>query len=60
MVSGRGLLHTNMYLPYEGLIKTQTRVTFGENQQMSETGIERGRRNFVAVTYTFLALVDSR
>jgi hypothetical protein len=44
MVSGRGLLQTNMRLPLEGLIKTQTDVTFRDNQQMSETGIERGRR----------------
>jgi hypothetical protein len=44
MVSGRGLLHTNISLTLEGLIKTLTHVTFGDNQQMSEIGIERGRR----------------
>lgn len=43
MVSGRGLLHINICLPLEGLIKTQTRVTFGDYQQMFENGIVRGR-----------------
>jgi hypothetical protein len=48
-----GLLCTNICLALEGLI-------FRDSQQISETGTERGRRNFVTLTCPFLELVVRR
>jgi hypothetical protein len=57
MASECGLLRTSICQALEGLMKTTNHLIFGDNQEISETGIEQGRLKFVTLTYPFLQLV---
>jgi hypothetical protein len=49
-----GLLRTSICHALKGLMKTTKHLIFGDNQQISETGIEQARLKFVTLTYPFL------